>query len=74
MKENHCQPYSYLDYYNGYSDTHLLANGDSLATFDYLGIDDTVAESAVHILEERVGECIHRITYQNRKIRKFTAR
>lgn len=58
MKENHCQPYSYLDYYNGYSDTHLLANGDSLATFDYLGIDDTVAVSAVHILEESVSECM----------------
>lgn len=58
MKENHCQPYSYLDYYNGYSDTHLLANGDSLATFDYLGIDDTVAESVVHILENSVSECM----------------
>lgn len=58
MKENHCQPYSYLDYYNGYSDTHLLANGDSLATFNYLGIDDTVAELAVHILEESVSECM----------------
>ena len=58
MKENHCQPYSYLDYYNGYSDTHLLANGDSLATFDYLGIDDTVAELAVRILEDSVSECV----------------
>jgi hypothetical protein len=58
MKENHCQPYSYLDYYNGFSDTHLLANGGSLATFEYLGIDDAVAESVIRIIEEKVDECM----------------
>lgn len=58
MKENHYQVYSYLDYYNSFSDTHLIASSDALATFEYLGIDENVARTAICIIEENVTECI----------------
>lgn len=69
MKENRYQVYSYLDYYNSFSDTHLIASGDALATFKYLGIDENIAKIAVDIIEEKVTvcipvrdiECIHRL-------------
>ena len=58
MKENRYQVYSYLDYYNSFSDTHLIANGDALATFEYLGIDENIAKTAARIIEENITECI----------------
>ena len=58
MKENRYQVYSYLDYYNSFSDTHLIASGDALATFKYLGIDENIAKIAVDIIEEKVTDCI----------------
>ena len=58
MKENHYKVYSYLDYYNSFSDTHLISKGDALATFEYLGIDGKIAKTVVDIIEKNITECI----------------
>lgn len=58
MKESRYQVYSYLDYFNSYSDTHLLVNADYLATFEYLGIKDDIAMNVVRTVEKHVNECV----------------
>ena len=58
MKENRCGVYSYLDYYNSFSDTHLIASAGEMATFSYLGIDENVANEVVSIIEANVSESV----------------
>ena len=58
MKENRCGVYSYLDYYNSFSDTHLIASNNELATFSYLGIDESIANEVVRIIEDNVSDSI----------------
>lgn len=58
MKENRCGVYSYLDYYNSFSDTHLIASNNELATFSYLGIDESIANEVVRIIEDNVLDSI----------------
>jgi hypothetical protein len=54
MKENRCGVHAYLDYYNSYSDTHLIASNTELATFRYLGIDEDIGRQAVDVIEDAV--------------------
>ena len=58
MKEKHYQVYSYLDYYNGFSDTHLLADNECIATYEYLGIDGDIIDAVVTMLEKSIYKCL----------------
>ena len=56
MKENRISVYSYLDYYNEFSKTHLIMDSEMLASIEYIGIDENIANIVVSVLEKEVND------------------
>lgn len=68
-KDNHYEINSILDLLNGFNDTHLLVDRNTIATMKHIGINDDVANKVIAILQAEVTEttlitaleCIYRL-------------
>ena len=67
-KENHFQIYSILDFAVSCNDTHLLLNNKELASFEYIGVDEYIANEVENIILNEIKgttyisdmQCIHK--------------
>lgn len=68
-KDNHYEIYSILELLNSFNGTHLLMNRETLASTEYIGITDDIAENVIAILQSEIVEttlitaleCIYRL-------------
>lgn len=68
-KDNHYEIYSILELLNSFNNTHLLMDRNTVATMEYIGINDNIANDVLSILQSQITQttlitsldCIYRL-------------